>query len=146
MFDIAVESQHGPDTIDRIRDGLKAFNEAHVGSKNTRQFAIVVRDESGEIRGGLIAEEHWGWLYVDALWVAEKIRRQGLGSELLRQAEVIAFADGCRYSYLSTGEFQAPRFYERHGYVAAGVLEDFPAGSGFRRIYLRKVLASTANR
>ena len=51
--------------------------------------------------------------------------------------------NGCRYSYLRTGEYQARPFYEARGYVAAGVLEDFPAGSGYRLTFLWKVLGRT---
>jgi GNAT superfamily N-acetyltransferase len=123
-----------------IQQGLIAFNEAQAGPQQPRRYALVVRDGTARCVGGLIADEHWGWLYVAWLWLPEALRGAGLGSQLLRQAEEIAESHGCRQAYLSTFEFQALPFYEKHGYGTFGVLEDFPIGTGYRRYYLRKRL------
>ena len=40
---------------------------------------------------------------------------------------------------LSTHSFQAPRFYEKHGYERVAALDDYPLGHG--QIFLRKRLA-----
>jgi GNAT superfamily N-acetyltransferase len=123
-----------------VHEGLLAFNEAAAGARKKREYALLVRDKDGNVSGGLIAVELWGWLYVDTLWLPQHLRGRGLGSQLLRQAEEIAISNECRYSYLSTVEYQARPFYERHGYSVFGALVDFPAGSGFRYFYLRKDL------
>jgi GNAT superfamily N-acetyltransferase len=123
-----------------IQQGLLAFNEAKAGPQQPRRYALVVQDGNAQCVGGLIADEHWGWLYVAWLWLPEALRGAGLGSQLLRRAEEIAESHGCRHAYLSTFEFQALPFYEKHGFSTFGILEDFPIGTGYRRFYLRKTL------
>ena len=123
-----------------IRQGLLAFNEVHGGPQRPRRYALAVRDVDARCVGGLIADEHWGWLYVAWLWLPEGLRGAGLGSQLLKRVEDIAESHGCRHAYLSTFEFQALPFYQKHGYTTFGVLEDFPVGTGQRRFYLQKTL------
>jgi len=76
------------------------------------------------------------WVFVRWLWVAEPFRNKGIGSRLLERAEALARESGCRGVYLDTFTFQAPKFYERHGYREFGRLDDFP--SGHSRIWLAK--------
>ena len=142
MDDIAVtvHDEPSPEMVRPVHEGLLAFNEAAAGPRMQKEYALLVRNKDGNVCGGLIAVELWGWLYVDTLWLPENLRGHGLGSRLLRQAEEIAIANGCRYSYLSTVEYQARPFYERHGYSVFGTLADFPAGSGFHYFYLREDL------
>jgi GNAT superfamily N-acetyltransferase len=143
MSDFTVTLEHDPtaELTRPIRQGLIAFNESCAGSQHQRQYALVVRDAEYRVLGGLVAEEHWGWLYVAWLWLPQNLRGRGLGSRLLLEAEKIGAANGCRYAYLSTFAFQALPFYQRHGYAVCGTLDDFPVGSGFCRHYLHKELA-----
>jgi GNAT superfamily N-acetyltransferase len=72
------------------------------------------------------------------LWVAQPYRGRGVGSRLLSDAETVAREKRCRGAYLDTFTFQAPKFYEKHGYREFGRLSDFPAGQS--RIWLAKPL------
>jgi GNAT superfamily N-acetyltransferase len=143
---VTVEDDPRGELTAPIRQGLLAFNELQAGPQHQRRYALVVRDRNARCVGGLIADEHWGWLYVAWLWLPEAFRGAGLGSQLLRQAEEIAASHGCRHAYLSTFEFQALPFYEKHGYRTFGVLEDFPVGTGYRRFYLRRQLRDADGR
>ncbi len=78
------------------------------------------------------------WLFVQWLWVAEPYRSQRIGSRLLVGAEAAAREKGCRAAYLDTFSFQAPKFYDRHGYREFGRLNDFPPGHA--RVWLWKAL------
>ena len=78
------------------------------------------------------------WLFVNWLWVAEAYRGTGIGSRLLLGAEEAARDQHCRDAYLDTFTFQAPKFYERHGYREFGRLDDFPPGHS--RIFFTKRL------
>jgi ribosomal protein S18 acetylase RimI-like enzyme len=60
--------------------------------------------------------------------VHERYRGQGLGTLLLRSAEVEAVARGCVRVVLATHSFQAPGFYERMGYERKYVIEGRPKG------------------
>lgn len=45
---------------------------------------------------------------------------------------------GCRYAFLDTFSFQAPAFYEKHGYMSVFTLEEYPVTG--KRYYLTKTL------
>jgi GNAT superfamily N-acetyltransferase len=85
--------------------------------------------EGDELAGGLTGATWAGWLRVELLWVHPDRRGEGLGARLLAEAERIARDDrGCVGARLETWGFQARPFYEAHGYVVFGVLDDFPPG------------------
>jgi GNAT superfamily N-acetyltransferase len=127
-----------PSDVEAVMAGLRSYNQAHAGPPNLRRVHLFLRDAEGQVCGGLFGKEMWGWLYVEILWIHERVRGCGLGSRLLRQAESEAKARGCTRVLLDTFEFQAPAFYKRHGYEVFGVLQDFPPG--FQRYYLKKDL------
>ena len=130
-----------PEDLRVIHEGLRAYTDGYAGPVNARPFAIFVRDQDGNVVGGLEAELRWTWLFVGYLWLPEQLRGQGLGSALLAQAEAFAQRQGCTGVYLDTLEFQALSFYGRRGYSIYGVLDGFPPGS--RRFHLQKALAQT---
>ena len=126
---IDVEESPDPGLRDAIVQPLKAFNERHIGPVKPEALAITLRDpESGAVTGGLWGASVVGWLYVDLLVVPEESRGQGLGTELLRQAEIIARKRGCIGLWLHTATFQAPAFYEKLGFQLFGTVPDYPLG------------------
>ena len=138
-YSISSSTEASSSDVDTVFSGIRSFNEAYAGPSGFRKVHLFLRDESGVVRGGLLGKELWDWLYVEILWVHESLRKRGLGSRLLRQAELEAAARGRRKVLLDTFEFQAPGFYERHGYRVFGTLEGFPPG--YRRYYLVKELS-----
>jgi GNAT superfamily N-acetyltransferase len=122
-----------------ILDGLREFNEAHLG-RDARPvpLSVFVRDENGDVMGGLIGHMLFEWLYVDKLWLPTALRGSGMGSAVLTAAELHAMARGCSWAHLQTLDHQALPFYERRGYAVFGVLDGYPPGS--KRYYLRKTL------
>ncbi len=83
------------------------------------EFVLKVENENGEIIGGCIAEAyeyHWSRLLLEALWVDERCRHQGIGSMIIREVERIAREKGCRVVTLGTASYMARPFYEKHGY------------------------------
>jgi GNAT superfamily N-acetyltransferase len=122
-----------------ILDGLREFNEAHLG-RDARPvpLSVFVRDENGDVIGGLIGHMLFEWLYVDKLWLPAALRGSGMGSAVLTAAELHAMARGCSWAHLQTLDHQALPFYERRGYAVFGVLDGYPPGS--KRYYLRKTL------
>ncbi len=115
--------------IDFIRDALANFNNAHVGEDGHAPINLVEYDDDGEIIGGIIGGTYWGWMYVDVLWVHENHRKKGIGSKLLHEAEKEAICRGCHHVHLDTMSWQAPEFYQKHGYEVIGVLPDIPKGN-----------------
>lgn len=92
---------------------------------------LILRNDAGEIVGGLIADTCWQWLLVDDFWLHEDLRRQGFGSQLLALAEAEAQTRGCLRANLTTFSFQARGFYEKLGYRVVGALEEFPPGATY---------------
>jgi GNAT superfamily N-acetyltransferase len=136
---ITVETAPEPATVATISDGLDAFNATAGGSRGKAEpLWLVARDAAGAVVGGIKARIAHRWVEVDWLWVAEAHRKAGLGSALLGRAEHEATARGCVGAFLWTYSFQAPAFYEKHGYVAFGRLDDIPPGHA--RIHYAKRL------
>ncbi len=133
-------SDAGDDAIRRaIARPLIEFNHRQTGRSDYRPLAVVVRDDSGAVTGGLWGRTAYGWLYVELLVVPETLRGRGVGSEMMRAAEAEAVARGCRHAWLDTFEFQARGFYERLGYRCFGELPDYPPG--FARYFMTKALS-----
>jgi len=121
-----------------IGGGIGAYKEQQAGDDSSRSLCYVLREPGGEIAGGVIAATHYDWLYIDLMWVREDLRGLGYGHHLLTLAEEEGRRRGAKHAYLDTFSFQAPGFYQKHGYEIFGELEDFPPGH--RRYYLKKAL------
>ena len=100
---------------------------------------MIARDSSQKIQAGLYGKSYWKWLYIEFLWISEQHRGSGLGSRLLQRTEAIARERGCLGVWLNTISFQAPGFYERHGYREFGRLDEMPPGH--TRIWFAKLIA-----
>ena len=141
---IALSATADAEARDFIRQQLRAFNdtqsEHHRAIRNAEPtpLDILIRNEAGEIEGGLISSTYWGWLEVNILWVAEGLRRLGHGRTLLRMAEAEARTRGCAHVMLTTYSFQARGFYEQEGYRVVGEMADYPPGATY--YWMRKDL------
>lgn len=129
-----------PDSAQRgvVVEGLLAFNVPVIGPPEDLHFGVFARDESGVVRGGLLAQCRWGWMYVEKFWLPAEMRGLGTGTALLHAAEQRALEHGCHGAYLDTFEYQALPFYLKQGYALFGTLEGYPPG--FRQYYVSKRL------
>lgn len=128
----------GTTEIETISAGLRAFNRQQLGYDDAQRVVLLVRDAHGEIAGGLLGYTFWDWLAIDTLWLDEAARGQGLGTRLLQAAEEEAIARGISRALVDTMDWQAPEFYQRHGYELFGELDGF--AGGHKRYYFRKQL------
>ncbi|CAM3239750.1 GNAT family N-acetyltransferase [Filibacter tadaridae] len=99
-------------------------------------ISYVLKNDNGEIMGGITGDMFWRHMHIDFLWVGESVREKGYGSILLGKIESVARAKGCRLIHLDTFSFQAPAFYQKNGYEIFGVIEDHP--KGFSQYFLQK--------
>jgi GNAT superfamily N-acetyltransferase len=134
---LTAERHPDENDIEALELGLDDYNRGFLGDTGYARIALFVRDKSGEIRAGLDGMAYAQWLFVKLLWVHADLRRGGIGSGLLAEAERRAVAHGCHSVWLDTFSFQAPQFYKKLGYLPFGTIELPP---GHRRIFLQKPL------
>ena len=115
--------------IQYIRESLNQFNKEIVGDDGHKPLNIVEYDPNGTVIGGILGGTYWGWMYIDILWVHEEHRNRGIGSCLLSRAEQEAVRRGCHHVHVDTMSWQAPGFYQKHGYEVIGILPDIPQGN-----------------
>ncbi len=102
----------------------------------SQRFGLRVTDDAGALGGGLVGVISWEWLFIEALWVGDSLRGQGVGRHLMQKAEAHALVNGCHSAWLDT--FQARPFYEALGYEVFGELDRFPGGQS--RYFMRRNL------
>ncbi|PBJ03730.1 Acetyltransferase (GNAT) family protein [Pseudomonas ogarae] len=120
---------------------LRAYNTAQTGGSAPELVAWLVRDEQGDIVGGLYGRVFFRWLYIELLVVPEQARGQGTGSTLMQMAEELAREKNCVGIWLDTFDFQAPEFYRRQGFTECGQIDDYPPGH--QRFFFQKRLTPT---
>src|SRR6266581_2338097 len=127
------EEQHA------VGSGLARFNEQQSGISDGRPLAVIARDpQTKQPVGGLTGRTSRGLLFIDLFFLPDNLRGDGLGSRLLRLAEDEARQRSCIGAVLYTINFQAPGFYERHGYRVLGTVPCLPPGTS--RIFMTKPL------
>ena len=117
-----------------IGDLIRSYNRSKRESSESEPLNLYVEDASGELMAGLVAETFGNWLEIEYLFVKEELRRQGIGTQLLQQAESEAKKRNCRFAFVNTYQFQAPAFYQKHGYQEVFTLKDYPC-TGQRHYY-----------
>lgn len=122
-----------------VTQGLAAYNRKAFGRVDAQTIDIVARDDnSGEIVGGLLGHSSLGMLFLDLFYLPDDLRGAGLGSRMIALAEDEGRRRGCSAAFVYTVTFQAPGFYERHGYRRLGEVACPPDGA--TRIFLTKPL------
>jgi GNAT superfamily N-acetyltransferase len=116
---------------------LAEHNEASGYPPDSRPLAVLLRDESGIVVGGLWGKTGYDWLFVEFLVVPEALRGRGVGARLMEAAEAAAKARGCVGAWLTTFPFQARGFYEKLGYGLFGEIENSPGDNV--RLFLKKL-------
>ena len=120
-----------PALSERLSKGLDEWNFPATGTTVADQGTLSVKavDADGELVGGLTAWTWSGLLGIEMLWVRADSRRGGWGSRLLLAAEEEARRRGCDRACVSSFTFQAPEFYQGHGYRETGRTLGFPGGA-----------------
>ena len=117
---------------------IRAYNRANREPSKSEPLNIYLEDEEGNLVAGMVAETFGNWLEIEYLYVSEDLRRQGIGSKILKMAENESRNRGCKYSFVDTFNFQAPKFYEKHGYKGVFALKNYPY-TGERYYYTKEL-------
>ena len=129
-----------PDLDQRLSDELDKVNAAATADvAPSRELTVRVLNGSGDLAAGMSG---WTWgvaAGIGMTWVRAGARGDGLGSRLLAEFEAEARARGCTHVFVTSFTFQAPGFYERHGYREIFRWEGVPA-AGQADVHFRKDL------
>ena len=117
---------------------IRSYNSSKRETAESEPLNLYVEDEHGQLLAGLVAETFGNWLEIEYLFVKEGLRGQGIGSQLLQQAESEAKKRNCRFAFVNTYQFQAPAFYQKHGYKEVFTMKDYPY-TGQRHYYQKEL-------
>jgi GNAT superfamily N-acetyltransferase len=137
MYKVVVD--YTPSEADNavVREGIIASNENVIGERD-KAFSIFLKNDSGQVFGGIQAFRDTESVYIDVLWIKESLQKQGYGTQLLDAVEREAIKNGCRFSLVDTWDFQAEEFYLKKGYERIGEIKNY--WHGHSKIFLRKKL------
>ena len=123
------------DDAEVILNGLNAYSEAYEQEPETVDFEKKLVDRDGHFAAGVIADADKGEIgSVDALYVEEPLRLQGLGTCLLREAENFAKENGASVVITNAGDWNVG-FFKKNGYLIRGELKDVPKGHNCYELY-----------
>jgi len=123
-----VRGGDAPELEALLAQRLYEYNAAATGRDDGESFSAARRNAAGEVEAGVYG---WTWCdccYVTYLWVAESLRGQGIGSDLLDAVERHAREKRCSIVLLASHSFQAPDFYAGKGYEQVARIDDHPVG------------------
>lgn len=105
-----------PEEEQILFDGLSEEAYKAKGLAPMEPFAFFLKDE-GEVLGGIKGFSYYGCLYIDLLWITQKLRGKGWGTKLVLAAEEIAKKRMCTFITVNTMDWEASDFYKKLGYT-----------------------------
>jgi GNAT superfamily N-acetyltransferase len=121
-----------PSPVERavIDEKLGQYNQSASSLHQVQDLSLAITTESGnEVLGGLVGRTWGACAEIQQLWVHANLRKQGYGSRLLEAFVSEARHRACKVIYLETFSFQAPSFYQAHGFVVVHELGGFAPGT-----------------
>jgi GNAT superfamily N-acetyltransferase len=123
-YQVLVTDKFNPAAQRVITSGLSQYNREKAGYADARSLSVLVSDPaSGEVVGGLLGRTSLGLFFIDLFFLPQALRGNGIGMQIIEQAEAEARKRGCSAVVLYTITFQAPGFYQRRGYRVLGRIE-----------------------
>lgn len=104
-----------------------------------KPFRIYIKDQNRIVLGGISGTIIYGSLYIDMLWLNEKLRHQGLGKKLMMEAEEVGLKKNCKFVTVHTMDWEALTFYQKLGFDIEFVREGYQNDS--KMYILRKKLS-----
>ncbi len=120
----------GREDLEILRSKLREHDNACAPREHEYiPLSKKVTDEGGRTIAGFAGGiDGWNGTDIDALWVDEPYRRQGIGTRLLREFEREAKENGASVVFIETYDWNAG-FFKKNGYeTVTGMLEDYPKG------------------
>ena len=123
------------DDAEVIKNGIVTYSEAYEPEYESVDFDKKLADKDGRFLAGVITDVSKGaYAFIDAVFVEEPLRLQGLGSFLLRKAEEFAKENGASMVLTNAGDWNVG-FFQKNGYLVRGKLKDVPRGHDCYELY-----------
>ena len=140
-MNVQVNEKIDQESYDKVVELLIEYNLSKTQQLKkdiNKPIEIIARNNTWEKIGGLYGRSIWGTMEIKTFVVKTENRNDGIGRKLISEAEKEAKNRNCRFISLDTFSFQAPKFYEKLGFIKIGTETDFP--KGFEKYYYRKKL------
>ncbi len=123
------------DDAEVILNGLDTYSEAYEPEYESVEFYKKLVDKDGRFAAGVIADVDKGsYGFVDALFVEEPLRHQGLGTFFLQEVEKLAKENSTSMILTNAGDWNVG-FFKKNGYLLRGELKDVPKGHDCYELY-----------
>ena len=124
-FKLSIGNENDSDVIE---NGIRTYSEAYEPECESVDFYKKLVDKDGRFIAGVIADvDKGGNGFVDALFVEEPLRRQGLGTYFMQEVEKLAKENGASMILTNAGDWNVD-FFKKNGYLVRGELKDVPKG------------------
>ena len=118
-----------------VENGIQTYSESYEPKYEKVDYSKKLADKDGSFAAGVIADVDRGaYGFVSALFVEEPLRRQGLGTYLLKEAEKLAKEKGASMILTNAGDWNVD-FFRKNGYLLRGELKDVPRGHNCYELY-----------
>ena len=123
------------DDADVIESGIQAYSEAYEPEYESVNYdKKLVDQDSGFVAGVIAGVDKGAYGFIDALFVEEPLRYQGLGTYLLKEAEEFARENDASMILTNAGDWNVD-FFKKNGYLLRGELKDVPKGHSCYELY-----------
>ena len=123
------------DDAEVIENGIDAYSEAYEPEYERVDYYKKLVDKDDKFAAGVIADVDKGsYGFVHALFVEEPLRRQGLGTYLMREVEKLTRENGASMILTTAGDWNVG-FFKKNGYLLRGELKDVPKGHDCYELY-----------
>jgi len=102
---------------------LHAYDYLETKENNNKKISFGYYDNIELVAGITAKIEGYKILYIETLFVSEKLRHLGIGKDLLTKMEERAIFEGIKLIRLDTFSWQALDFYKKMGYVVVANIE-----------------------
>lgn len=120
---------------DVIENGIDTYSEAYEPECESIDYHKKLVGKDGRFVAGVIADVDKGaYGFVDALYVEEPLRHQGLGTFFLKEVEKLAKENAATMIMTNAGDWNVD-FFKKNGYMLRGELKDVPKGHNCYELY-----------
>ena len=131
-FKLSIGNENDSDVIE---NGIRTYSEAYEPEYESVDFYKKLVDKDGRFIAGVMADvDKGGNGFVDALFVEEPLRRQGLGTYFMQEVEKLAKENGASMILTNAGDWNVD-FFKKNGYLLRGELKDVPKGHDCYELY-----------